>query len=361
MSYERDNIRRLSAYTPGEQPKAADIIKLNTNENPYPPVKSIMDALSSIQGEHLRKYPPATAIEFREATAKVHSVQPDQVIATNGSDELLRLAITCYCEPNSDSKKKGALGLTDPTYSLYNVLADIHDALIVSIDLDDQYQMPTDLAEQWNRAGCTLAMIVNPHAPSGRVYEIDQLKMIATAFNGILIIDEAYADFADFNALDLVRENSGLNNVLISRTFSKGYSLAGLRFGYGIAPASIIDTLNKAKDSYNTDFISQKLATAAILAHDDVAKTWDLVKSERSRVENKLIGMGYHVFPSQTNFLLAIPPKDAPQAEAIYRQLAEQHIYIRHFSMANMRDKIRISIGTPEQNDTLLQAMKELK
>ncbi|QQE11738.1 histidinol-phosphate transaminase [Planctomycetota bacterium] len=362
MSYERENIKRLKAYTPGEQPRAAEIIKLNTNENPYPPVEAIMHSLTEVQGEQLRKYPPATAQEFRDSAAKAHDVQSSQIIATNGSDELLRLAITCYCEPSGDTEgTQGGLGLTDPTYSLYNVLANIHDTPMFVVPLEDEYAMPADLAKQWNDAGCKLAMIVNPHAPSGRAYSLDQIKQIASDFNGIIIVDEAYADFAEEDAVELVKENSGFDNVLISRTLSKGYSLAGLRFGYGIAPAPIIDTLDKARDSYNTDYISQKLATAAINAREDVAKSWDKVKSERSRVEKALVAMGYKVYPSQTNFLLAMPPVDAPDAETIYQKLAEKYIFIRHFDHPNMCDKIRISMGTPAQNDALLKALEELK
>ena len=360
MSYERDNIKRLTAYTPGEQPRAAKIIKLNTNENPYQPVDAIMNALRGIEGEQLRKYPPATAQGFREAAAHAHNVHSSQIIATNGSDELLRLAITCYCDPTGETGK-GGIGITDPTYSLYNVLAAIQDTPITTVPLDENYAMPADIAQKWNDAGCTLAMIVNPHAPSGRFYEIEEIKEIAKTFKGILIVDEAYTDFAETSALELVYENSGIDNVLISRTLSKGYSLAGLRFGYGIGHKAIIETLDKARDSYNTDFVSQALATAAIEARDEVAKSWEKVVVERGRMRKALEGMGYKVFPSQTNFLLAVPPADGPNAQTIYEKLAEKLIFIRYFSAHNMNDKIRISMGTAEQNDALLGALEEIK
>ncbi|WP_432800051.1 histidinol-phosphate transaminase [Poriferisphaera sp. WC338] len=365
MSYERSNIRKLAAYVPGEQPKVSKLIKLNTNENPYPPVPAVMKAIADVQGDHLRRYPSPTAQGFREAAARVHHVEPEQVIATNGSDELLRLVMTVYCEPSGmRTNQPGGIGVTNPTYSLYSVLADIQDTPEIVVDLDDDYGMPSDLSDRWNAAGCKLGFIVNPHAPSGRFYELHEIRKVAEKFDGVLIVDEAYVDFAEHDALELVRQQPdglGLENVLVTRTLSKGYSLAGLRFGYGIGSHKIIAALDKARDSYNTDILSQAAATTAIEARDAVAESWEKVILERDRMRDELEKRGYKVFPSAANFLLTVPPKGRVGAAKIYQSLADKGIYVRYFTHDNMCDKLRITVGTPEQNDALYNALDQIK
>ncbi|RMH67090.1 MAG: aminotransferase class I/II-fold pyridoxal phosphate-dependent enzyme, partial [Bacteroidetes bacterium] len=218
MSYERENIRSLHAYVPGEQPESSDVVKLNTNENPYPPSPKVLEAVAAVTPDQLRRYPPPAASRFRQVAAEVHNLEPDQVIATNGGDELLRLAVTVFCEPGG-----GGLGETWPTYSLYDVLAQIHDTPVTRVPLNDDWSVPDDFANTLNAQGCRLAMIVNPHAPSGRLEPVERLRKFAENFNGVLLIDEAYVDFASQDALDLVRGPSALTNVLILRTLSKGY------------------------------------------------------------------------------------------------------------------------------------------
>ncbi|MEM1355634.1 MAG: histidinol-phosphate transaminase [Planctomycetota bacterium] len=351
MAYERDNIHRLDPYVPGEQPDATRVIKLNTNENPYPPSPQVMDAIASVSPERLRVYPPPLASGFRVAAAKAHGVGPSQVIATNGGDELLRLVITVFCEPSGPSGS-GGVGTTTPSYSLYPVLAQIHDTPILHVPRGDGFALPIDLALQWNAAGCRVGLLVNPHAPTGKLETIETLREIATAFQGVLVVDEAYVDFAQGNAIDLVRDE--LPNVLLLRSMSKGYSLAGLRFGYGLGTADLIKSLDKARDSYNTDILSQAAATAALEDPEYAQRTWTQVIGQRTRLTGELRGRGWSVIDSQSNFVLATPPPDKQSAQAIYAALKARGILVRYFNHPRLDDKLRITIGTQAQVTKLL-------
>lgn len=355
MAYERSNIERLHAYVPGEQPQTARVVKLNTNENPYPPAPAVLEAVRAVSAESLRRYPPPRAEQFRQVAAKVHGVRPENVIATNGGDELLRLAVTVFCEPSGEGR--GGLGMAEPSYSLYPVLAEIHETPVHRVPLNDDFSLPMDFAAKLNDAGCRLAFIVNPHAPSGRRQPLEQLERIAREFRGVLLVDEAYVDFAEQDALPLLDAAKGLDNVILLRSLSKGYSLAGLRFGYGIGVAHLIEAMDKARDSYNTDVLSQAAACAA-LEHRAVAReSWQKVIAERRRVSDELAARGWEVWPSESNFLLAKPPADGPDAVKLYESLKAEQIFVRYFDQDRLRDKLRITIGTPEQNDALLQAL----
>ncbi|MEX0776395.1 MAG: aminotransferase class I/II-fold pyridoxal phosphate-dependent enzyme [Phycisphaeraceae bacterium] len=383
MPYERDNISRLTPYTPGEQPQRGRVVKLNTNENPYPPAQAVLDAIAGVSGEMLRRYPPPSATGFRETAARVHGLTPQQVIATNGGDELLRMAVTVFCEPSvsrDGDEARGGIAMGEPSYSLYPVLAAIHDTPVTRVPLDDDYGVPEDFADKVIDADCRLALLVNPHAPSGRRESIDKLARIAAQLRQgrcVLLIDEAYVDFADGDALPLLQSGGGrsLDNVLLLRTLSKGYSLAGLRFGYGLGHADLIATLHKVRDSYNVDILAQSAATAA-LEHRDAAKlTWRKVIAQRHRLTDALRQRGYVVPDSQSNFLLATPESPpapaggsssppapapgsaAPAARSIYESLKAQGIFVRYFDQDRLRDKLRITIGTPQQNDELLTAL----
>ncbi|MEM9345428.1 MAG: histidinol-phosphate transaminase [Planctomycetota bacterium] len=359
MPTPRDNIQKLSAYTPGEQLDTSVVTKLNTNENPYPPSPKVMDAVRGLGPEKLRVYPPPLAQPFREAAAELHGVAPDSIIATNGGDELLRLIITCYCEPAGATQppRVGSLGVTDPTYSLYPVLAAIQDTPAVSVPRSADFGLADDTIDRWNDADCTVGMIVNPHAPTGRFETIEALRGLAKRFNGLLLIDEAYIDFAPDNAVQLVRD--GLDNVILLRSLSKGYSLAGLRFGYGIAHASIIAELDKARDSYNTDALSQAAAVAAITDQAYARDTWTKVIDQRDRLAAELRERGFEVLDSQSNFVMTTPP-DKFVASQLYVDLKARNLLVRYFDAPRLDDKLRITVGTPEQVDKLLNAIDEL-
>lgn len=354
MATPRENIQKLDPYIPGEQLDTSVVTKLNTNENPHPPSPRVMEAVASLPAEKLRVYPPPLAQPFRQAAAQLHGLDASNIIATNGGDELLRLILTCYCEPGTE---QGGIGVTDPTYSLYTVLAAIHDTPIVSVQRNDDFALAPDTVRQWNDAGCRVGMIVNPHAPTGRFESIDILRGLAESFNGLLLIDEAYIDFAPADAAQLVRD--GVDNVILLRSLSKGYALAGLRFGYGIAHADIIAALDKARDSYNTDALSQAAAVAAIGDQTYAKQTWTSVVEQRGRLTAELRAREFNVLDSQSNFVLTIPPDKWPAAQ-LYIDLKAQNLLVRYFDAPRLDDKLRITVGTPEQIDKLLTVIDEL-
>ena len=356
MSFERPNIRAMAGYVSGEQPEDPRTIKLNTNENPWPPAMCVQTALGQFDVAALRRYPPATAAGLRAQIADLHGLDTDQVIATRGGDELLRLLITTFVEPGQ------AIGTTLPSYSLYSVLAEIHDSPLCEVALDRDYALPEELARTFNAQGCALNLIVNPHAPSGRLFGADELHDLAAACEGLVLIDEAYVDFVDpasgYDALPILGD---LNNVVILRTLSKGYSLAGLRLGYGLGHASVIQPmLRKTRDSYNLDAISQIIAQAALSDQAYARSTWKRLRSERTRLAAQLEELGFFVWPSETNFLLTQLPPDGPSASDVYEYLKAAHILVRYFDSPGMLDKLRITIGTPEENAQLTAALNRL-
>ena len=355
MTFERDNIARMQAYTPGEQLVGDDIVKLNTNENPYPPSPAVAQALQDTAIAALRRYPPATALPFRQAAAALHGIDADNIIATNGGDELLRLVLTTFVEAGE------SIVTTQPSYSLYPVLADIQNCQLHEIALADDWSMPGDFIDQLQKTGSKLCILVNPHAPTGTLLPVETLEQIANSFDGILMIDEAYVDFVDpdqhYNAISLAVKST---NVLLLRTLSKGYSLAGLRFGYGVGNKCLIEPmLYKTRDSYNTDLLAQRLATAAIESADYAGDTWAKVRSSRQQLAEDLGRLGFIVSPSQTNFLLCQVPADQ-QAEQLYLELKSRKILVRYFDQDRLQDKLRISIGSEAENRSLLSALEEI-
>ena len=355
MAYERKNIQAMAAYVPGEQIDAPDIVKLNTNENPYPPSPAVNQALANCDVARLRQYPPPPARKLRDAIAARHGLAHDNVIVTNGGDELLRMAIATFVETSE------AIAVARPTYTLYQVLAAAHGCEMINFELDESWQLPEHYSDLLNNSGARMSFLVNPHAPSGTLIPIEVIARLASDYNGVLLLDEAYIDFVEpdiaYDSAQLVRDH---DNVLILRTFSKGYSLAGLRMAYGLASPSLIAPLMKTKDSYNTDLISQNLALAAIEDQDYARGTWDKVRQQRQEVTTALRKAGFTVPDSQSNFVLAtVPPGN--DAEGLYLALKEQGILVRYFKQEDrLQDKLRITIGTPEENQQLLQAIARL-
>ncbi len=356
MPHERASIAAMHGYVPGKQPQSSDTIKLNTNENPYPPCAAVLDALRAIAPDALRRYPPPAADELRAAAAALHGVSSDQVVAVNGGDELLRLAFTTFVEPGAP------IGIIEPSYSLYPVLAEIHGAQVVRADAEDDWSTPRDLGSRMRRAGVKLLLLVNPHAPSGRLTSAARIGQIAGELDGVLLVDEAYVDFVDPElGHDVVPLLATHDNVLVLRTFSKGYSLAGLRVGYGLGAASLIAPLLwKTRDSYNLDAIAQRLATVALQHRAEAAKTWRDVRAERGRLCERLGALGFELAAeSQANFVLARVPPGA-LAPGLLRGLEERGVLVRYFDASRLRDALRITVGTPAQNDRLLAALAEL-
>lgn len=355
MTYERPHLRALAGYVPGIQPREPTV-KLNTNENPYPPSASVDATLASLSSNILQRYPDPLAQRFRVAAACLHDLSPGHVIATNGGDELLRLALTTYLDPGLP------LGLLTPSYGLYSVLAAVHGAPLIAVPLRSDWSLPTDTVDRWNASAVPLAIITNPHAPSGTLLSVAELDQLARSFKGVLLIDEAYIDFVDQErGHQTSRLVKTYPNVLLLRTLSKGYSLAGLRLAYGLgAPDLIAPMLSKTRDSYNVDTLAQLIGTVALDDTRGAAQTWEAVRASRAQLLEELTRLGFDCTPSQANFLLAAAPTGAsrPSAEELYRALMAQGIYVRWFDEDRLRDKLRISIGTPEENAQLLDGLK---
>lgn len=353
MSLQRPNIESMQGYTPGEQLNDASVIKLNTNENPYPPAPEVGAALAAIDPADLRRYPSPMADGFREVAARLHGIDKNNIIPTNGGDELLRLVLTTYVDPSD------TVVVAQPSYSLYPVLAEVAGCNLVQIPLQADWNLASDFKAALQSA--KLCILVNPHAPSGHLVDVDVLRDLASSFDGILLIDEAYVDFIDperhYDSVPLIRE---LDNVLMLRTLSKGYSLAGLRFGYGIGSSSLIEPmLLKTRDSYNTDLISQRLACAALQAGDYARQNWSKVRESRTGLATALAQLGLESVPSQSNFILCRIP-DKPGAKALYESLKARKILVRYFDQPGLRDRLRISIGNEQENTALVQAIREI-
>jgi len=346
VSYFRPHIDAMAAYVPGEQPTDPRVIKLNTNENPYPPSPRVVEALRGFDPERLRRYPPPMADAFRAAAAEVHGVRVEQVLCTNGADELLRMLVAACCGPDRP------LAVPWPTYTLYDVLAAVERAPVRRIDWDPAEPLPV---EKLAAERAALSVVVSPNAPTGALAPTKTLATLAEELTGVLLIDEAYVDFASANALELAGR---CDNVIVARSMSKGYSLAGLRFGYGIASDGLSAGLLKIKDSYNVDAVSIALATAALRDQDYAQACWEKVRVQRQRLRGKLERIGFTVGASEANFLLARLAE--PPAQTIYETLKARGILVRYFDQPGLRDALRITVGTPEQNDRLLDELKRI-
>jgi len=345
MSYFRDNIEKMDGYVPGFQPSAADVVKLNTNENPYPASPKVFEAIKNVTPEKLRRYPDPLGSSFCQAAAEVHGLAPENILCTNGGDELLDIAFKAFCDENR------SVAYPVPTYTLYPVLAKIQNCPAIEVPFDKEFNLPAKLAS----TGAALTTVCNPNAPTATFINKNEIASLADEIKGVLLIDEAYVDFAEDNCLSLVKD---FENIIILRSMSKGYSLAGLRFGYGIANPAIIKGLTKVKDSYNTDAMALIAATEAIKDQQWFRQNVEKVKSERRRLTDELRGLGFIVPESSTNFLLA-SAKDYKAGE-IYDKLTKQNIFVRYFNAAGLDDKLRITVGTSEQNDKLIAALKEI-
>ena len=308
----------MDGYTPGEQPGTGDrVVKLNTNENPFPPSDRVMRAIREIEPEMLRRYPSPTADVFRKAAAKILGVDKDMILAGNGSDDLLTIAARTFIGHG------GTLAYPEPTYSLYPILAQLAESKTVTVDWGGDWSLPIDSLVATKADAIFLA---NPNAPSGTFVPVAELAKLAEAFGGLLLIDEAYVDFAETNCLSLVEQFA---NVVVTRSLSKAYSLAGLRFGYAVAQPAVIHEMMKVKDSYNCDAISACAAAAAMEDQEYAQRSWDHVKGERARLTEELRQLGWSVLPSQANFILATCP--GGRGRETYLGLKQQGILVRHF------------------------------
>lgn len=344
--YSRPNISAIAGYVPGEQPQGRTFIKLNTNENPYPPSPNVAQALREFDTARLRLYSNPSSLEVRKACADVFGYTQDHYLIGNGSDDLLTIALRTFVDQNAKA------AFTDPSYSLYPVLADIQGAQRVPVPLDDNFNLPESVLEQIKDA--KLLLLANPNAPTGNLLSRNILESIAANFNGILWIDEAYVDFAGESCIDMVGKYP---NVVVSRTLSKSYSLAGLRLGIACATPDLILEMNKVKDSYNLDMIAQTLAVAAIRDQDYMKANAARIVATRNKLARQLTELNCHVLPSATNFLFVKPPMSA---EDMFLKLRDRGFLVRYFKLPRIDDRIRISIGTENEMEQFAEAVKDI-
>jgi histidinol-phosphate aminotransferase len=345
MGYFRENIEKAEGYEPGFQPKQPGVVKLNTNENPYPPSPQVMEVLTGIKPEQLRRYPDPLGGAFRQAAAEINGVKPENIMCCNGGDELLNIALRAFC----DGERAAAYPV--PTYTLYSVLARLQACPVIEVPFDGEFNLPVKLI----KTGAALTIVCNPNAPSGSFISVGELASLADEISGVLLIDEAYVDFAEQNGSSLVKEQ---DNVIILRSMSKGYSLAGLRFGYAIAHPDLIAGLMKLKDSYNVDAVATAAATEAIKDQEHFRKNVEKVKKSRELLSAQLRALKFEVPKSYANFVLA--ESRTKKAGEIYEKLVQRNIYVRYFNLPGLEDKLRITVGTNEQNDMLVLALKEI-
>ena len=346
MALFRPAIAALDGYVPGEQPDQAHVTKLNTNENAYPPSPRAMAALRAVDADLLRRYPHPAANEFRRSAAAVLDVDPEWILAGNGSDDLLTMLMRAVAAPDRP------VAYPVPTYVLYRTLAAMQEAPVVETPFDDAYALPVDALA---RAAAALTIVANPNSPSGTAAPLDALEALAARLGGVLVIDEAYVEFADRSALDLVRRS---DRVVVLRTLSKSHGLAGLRLGFAVAQPPLLEGLAKVKDSYNVDAVAARVGAAAIADVSYTRAQVTRIRDARRRLGAALADLGFRVWPSQANFVLARPPDG--NARRLYEGLRSRDILVRYFDEPRLADALRITVGTEAQNARLTAALAAL-
>lgn len=353
----RPLVRKLQPYIPGEQPRIRGLIKLNTNENPYPPSPKVIRAVKRAVDGRLRLYPDPTASLLRTRLAAFHDCHAQNIIIGNGSDELLAMAVRAFVEPQRGCKTRcrSTVQFFTPSYSLYPVLAATHGALTNGVPLGEEFVLPSvrELkGTNWD-IDAALTFITTPNAPSGRGYDTADLDRLCRAQRGVVVLDEAYVDFAGQNALELGLRHK---NVILARTFSKAYSLCFQRVGYLVAHSTLIEALDRIRDSYNVNGLGQVAALATI---EDLAYyrgNFGKIIATRQRLSHALTKFGFDVFSSSTNFILVRPPRFT--AEQWLQKLRDRKILVRWFKDSAVRDYLRVTIGTDAEADALIQAVQ---
>ncbi len=340
------HIERMAGYVPGEQPRAGEFLKLNTNENPYPPSPHVAEAIVRALDGRLRLYPDPVGSEFRRVAARLHGVEPEMVMVGNGSDDLLTILTRAFVAPGD------TVVYPTPSYILYRTLVELQDARGVAVPFSADWRLDPDA---FAVDGARLAFLANPNSPSGTALAPEEVAELARRLSCPLVVDEAYGDFAETNCVALVRDHP---NVVVTRSFSKGYGLAGLRLGYLIARPEVVAGLVKVKDSYNCDTLSLVGGMAALEDRDYLALTRSRILATRRRLTEAVRSMRYHVPESQANFVWCV---GGPPAEAVYQLLKDdKKILVRLMRYPGLPDGLRITVGTDPEIDRLLVALRTL-
>src|SRR5262245_28437257 len=346
--YVRPEIAAMEGYTPGEQPKAGKFIKLNTNENPYPPSAAIRRAIEGVLERGLQKYPDPMANAFRTRAAELLKLpSKDWILCGNGSDDLLTICTRAFVGQGD------LLRLPYPSYILYRTLAALQGARWEEVRFNTDWTLPKEFGAV--AAGLKFVFLPNPNSPTGTMVSREAILEFAERLPCPLLVDEAYVEFADFSCVDLVTKNE---KILVSRSLSKSYGLAGLRFGYLVAQPQIINELIKLKDSYNCDSLSIAAATAAINDVGWLADNRRKIVATRGRLITGLNQLGFEVVPSQANFVWCTHPRQA--AKPLYEKLKAAQVLVRYMNYPGWGDGLRISVGTDEQIEALLGLLKNM-
>lgn len=345
--YGRDLLKDVEGYTPGEQPKGVNIIKLNTNENPYPPAPQVLEAIRNLDTNALRKYPDPMADALRAICAERYGAPGvDWVVIGNGMDELLAMVLRGFVDPGDE------VLAVYPTYTLYEVLCRLHGCSLRYVELNDDLLPPDSFYTEQAR----LCFLTRPNAPTGIAIPRADVERFCGNFNGIVVIDEAYVDFADDNCMDFP---ACFENVIVMRTFSKSFSMAGVRIGTAVARPELINEFMKIKDSYNMNAFSQAAGLAAMQAYEYMLAQKEKVRTTRARLRRTLLDMGFDVPDSQANFLLA-RWNSTPNAATIFAELRKHNILVRYFAQPRLDNALRITIGTEEETDALITALRDI-
>ncbi len=351
--YALPHIKGLHAYTPGFQPKGDGWVKINTNENPYPPSPMVEEAIRASMGEDLRLYPDPLSWGVREAVARLHELDAKNVIVGNGSDDILNLLVRAF------STAEEAAGFTLPSYSLYPVLCGIQNSSTVEIPFDRAMGLPLDAIV---KSGARILFFTSPNAPTGVGFSNDSLRALLGAFDGIVVVDEAYADFAQENAVELLGEFS---NLVITRTLSKSYALAGLRVGYGLASPEVIEALDRVRDSYNVNSLSQAGAIAALKDQSYMKAIAGKVARTRDYYYFEFTNLGWFTYQSQANMLFTEPVNSAGERGAsvaveLFEYLKERKVLVRYFPGHALTESfLRISVGDEDQMLKLSETIEQ--
>ena len=339
----------MKGYVPGFQPDdEAAYIKLNTNENSYPPSPAVVAAILAelgSDGASLRRYPSATSQRLREAAGELYGFDPAWVIMANGSDEVLNNLIRAFAGEGEE------IGYVHPSYSYYATLAEVQGARVRTFGLTGNYRV----AGFPDRYEGKIFFLTTPNAPLGCTFSIEYIEELAQKCGGMLVLDETYADFADGSALELVKRRE---NVVVTRTLSKSYSLAGMRLGLAIARPEVIAALDKIRDHYNLDRLAQAACIAALKDQAYLLECVRKIRATREWFAEELGKLGYAVIPSQGNYLFAAPPDG--NGKRVYEGLFERKILVRYFTDPILAHGLRISIGTQEEMEKTLAALKEI-
>ena len=341
----RRGLEGFQPYVPGEQPPdGAGWVKLNTNESPLPPSPRVIQAIKDAANDSLRLYPSPTAAPAREAVARRFGLDPSRVTVGNGGDELIELCFRAFAGAGD------TVAFPTPTYPLFEPLCRIHGAVASRHPTEDFAELPPSLGPDPS----PLKFIVNPNSPTGALFDGGQVKATVAVSTGVVAIDEAYVDFAPRSAQDLLE---AYDNVLLLRTFSKSYGLAGMRIGFALGSRELIEALDAVKDSYSVDRLAIAAAVAAVEDDDHHRRLVEEVVRNRGELARSLAEMRFEVIASATNFVFARPPRAAVE---VVTALRERKVLVRHYDREPIAGWIRVTIGTREQHEVLLRALEEI-